>query len=67
MCAVERVGGEEIGFVFWEGVFEEFADDQGLIDWSVLVFQRRNLPSRVDLCDTDMDGYSLRGRKNKTN
>lgn len=55
MCAVEGVGGEEIRLVSWEGVFEEFAYDQGLIDRSVLVFQRWNLPSRVYLCDTCKD------------
>ena len=48
--AGEGVGGEEMRLVCGEGVFEEFADNEGFVKWLVLVLDRRDEPLRVNGC-----------------
>ena len=48
--AGEGVGGEEVRLVGGESVFEEFTDDEGFVEWLVLVLDRRDEPLRVDGC-----------------
>ena len=50
MRAGEGVGGEEMRLVCGEGVFEEFADNEGFVKWLVLVLDRRDEPLRVNGC-----------------
>lgn len=52
VCASEGVGGEEVWFVVWIGVFEEFAEDEGFVERFAFVFESGDEASRVYVCRT---------------
>ena len=50
--AVKWVGREDVRLVGGEGVLEEFADDEGLVESAAFVFDSGDEALRVDGCET---------------